>query len=144
MRLDAGSGAFQVKPVRVRAKGKTKKKRLPPGIDSSYELAYLRILEDRKYLGHIADFVLKPGSLRLGKGCHYEPDFLVILADGSVEYHEVKGPSRFAEKSLVKVKVAAARFPWFPFLLQMGRSVKHEGKRRIVFETSQIGDSHES
>ena len=125
------------------AKAKARKAKFPAGIDSTYELEYLRILEDLRYCGHIADFRLKPGSIRLAKGCHYEPDFLVVQNDGTLEYHEVKGPTRFAAKSITKIKVASALLPWFGFVLVTGKSAKAKGldgktRRSIAFTPTEI------
>lgn len=117
------------------------KKAFPKGIDSSYELHYLEILQQKKHKGEIQDFHLKPGSLRLGANCHYEPDFLVISADGVVEFHEVKGNTRFAQKSLVKVKVAAHQFPWFTFKLCWGVPSKDVlGKKLLNFDIKEVSE----
>lgn len=109
------------RPAKARARPQPE---LPKGIDSKYEARYLKILEDKKYLGHIRSFYLKPGSFRLGIGCHYEPDFLVIAQDGTVEYHEVKGRTRFAAKSMTKIKAAAHQYPDLKFILCYGKPVK--------------------
>lgn len=126
-----------------RAKAKARKDKLPPGIDSELELEYLKILEDWKYCGHIVDFRLKPGSIRLAKGCYYEPDFLVVQNDMTIEYHEVKGPTAFAVKSITKIKVAAAVMPWFGFILVNGRkekvTINGKPKRKTVFKAVEIG-----
>ena len=49
-------------------------------------------------------------SLRLAKGCWYRPDFLVMLADFTLEVHEVKG--HWEDDALVKIKTAAAMYPY--------------------------------
>lgn len=129
-----------IKPSKViKAKAKQKPS-LPTGIDSKYELEYLRILEDRKYMGHIHDFALKPGSWRIGDNSHYQPDFLVIAADGTVEYHEVKGRTRYAKASLTKIKAAARLYPWITFCLIYGNVEKDQaGKRQIKFDRTDYG-----
>lgn len=112
---------------------------LPKGIDSKYELEYLYILRKLEYEGKIQAYYLKPGSLRLGTGSHYEPDFLVIAADGTVEYHEVKGQTRFAAKSMTKIKAAAHAYQCFRFLLCMGEPVKDStGKKSLNFCIEEI------
>ena len=120
-----------MKPNKIRAKAKPKPS-LPKGIDSRYELEYLRILERQKSSNEIHDFYLKPGSLRMGTGTHYEPDFMVIANDGTIEYHEIKGHTRFAAKGISKLKSAAYIYPCFRFMLCMGESVKIEGGKPIV------------
>jgi hypothetical protein len=54
-------------------------------------------------------------TLKLAFNTRYTPDFLVIGNDDVVEFHETKGFRR--EDAIVKLKVAAAKFPWFRFLL---------------------------
>ena len=49
-----------------------------------------------------------------GMNQFYTPDFLVILADGRIELHEVKG--HWEDDARVKIKVAAAQKPWFTFV----------------------------
>lgn len=122
----------------IKAKAKPKPE-LPKGIDSKYELDYLYVLREREYKGEIQSYYLKPGSLRLGTGSHYEPDFLVIAADGTVEYHEVKGRTRFATKSLTKIKAAAHAYQCFRFLLCMGEPVKNAtGKKVLEFNIEEV------
>ena len=127
------------KPAGTRKAKAKAKPVMPPGIDSRYELAYLQLLQDQKYHGLIDDYYLKPGSLRLGNSCHYEPDFMVIGIDGGIEFHEVKGSTRFAQKSLVKIKVAASKFPHFTFKLCWGNPKKTvDGKKSIEFDIKGI------
>ncbi len=52
-------------------------------------------------------------KLRLGDNLHYTPDFMVVRADGEIEFHEVKGFWR--EDARVKIKAAAEQFPMFHF-----------------------------
>jgi hypothetical protein len=47
----------------------------------------------------------EPLTLRLADRTGYTPDFLVVMSDGSVQFHEVKGFSR--DDAIVKFKVAA-------------------------------------
>ena len=116
------------------------KPELPKDIDSKHELTYLRLLEEQHRLQEIQSFYLKPGSLRTGTGVRYEPDFMVITNEGYVEYHEVKGATRFAAKGISKVKMVAHMFPDFAFVLVRGTEIKEKhvltGKisKRIVFE----------
>jgi len=111
---------------RQRARVKPKPE-LPKDIDSKHELAYLRILEERHRLKEIQAYYLKPGSLRTGTGVRYEPDFLVITNQGYVEYHEVKGATRFASKGIAKLKMVAHLFSDFAFVLVRGL----EGKQVV-------------
>ncbi len=55
-------------------------------------------------------------TLKLGHDCRYTPDFMVVTAEGRIEFHETKGP-RFWDDAKVKLKVAARLFAWAKFLL---------------------------
>ena len=48
--------------------------------------------------------------MKLAHRCCYTPDFVVTLPDGSIEYHEVKGPHCW-EDSRVKFKLASRILP---------------------------------
>lgn len=54
-------------------------------------------------------------KLKLADLTFYTPDFLVVNAIGELEIHEVKG-GLFPEHNRVKLKVAAATFP-FRFII---------------------------
>jgi len=49
-----------------------------------------------------------------GSPIFYTPDFMVILSDGQVEFHEVKGFWR--EAARVRIQAAAERYPFFKFV----------------------------
>lgn len=84
-----------------------------PGEMNKTERAYSEALEDRKAAGEIASWQFDAVKLRLAAKTFYTPDFLVMLADGSIEFHEVKG--HWEDDARVKIKVAARLFP-FRFL----------------------------
>ena len=90
----------------------------PKYIDSSAELAYMLHLQAELAAGAIQSFYLKPGSLRLGE-VRYNPDFLVIQLDGTLEYHEVKSNHRYASKGIAKLKMFAGHFHDLRFILVM-------------------------
>lgn len=83
------------------------------GEQNKTEAAYAAYLELRRRAGEVLWYCFDAVSLRLGRNLHYRPDFLVQLADGTLECHEVKG--HWAEDSRVKIKAAAEKFP-FRFL----------------------------
>lgn len=71
------------------------------------------------------------------RGCHaqvgrpaarYTPDFAVMLADGVIEMHEVKG--YWTEDARAKIKVAANKFP-FRFVAVYKQAKKDGGGWRI-------------
>lgn len=84
------------------------------------ERDYSAHLELLKKSGLIAWYAYEAIKLRLADRTFYTPDFVVMLADGELEVHEVKGFMR--DDAAVKLKVAAEQFP-FRFLLcrQEGR-----------------------
>ena len=84
--------------------------RLPTGVMNRTESKYAQYLENRKLLGEIIRYDFEPESLRLAKGCVYMPDFRVQLANGELEFHEVKG--YWMDDAKVKVKVAAQTHPY--------------------------------
>lgn len=74
------------------------------------EAAYCAHLERRKAQGEILWFVFEHVKLRLAKATFITVDFFVQLANGELEAHEVKG--HWEEDARVKIKVAAALYPW--------------------------------
>ena len=81
------------------------------------EGAYADRLGLYRHAGEIQGYRFEPIKLRLGGDWKttYTPDFQVIAKDGTIEFHEVKGFMR--EDAAVKLKVAAAEYPEFRFLL---------------------------
>lgn len=93
--------------------------RLPAGTMNRTEAAYARHLEARKAAGEVAWFEFGTLSLKLAPSTHYRPDFLVMLAGGELEVHEVKG--HWQEDAWAKTKIAAGRFP-FRFVVVKART----------------------
>jgi len=85
------------------------------------EADYAIVLEARYRRGEIAEYHFEAITLRLGADCRYTPDFLVVLADGTVEFAEVKGFMR--GDAQVKIKAAAAIYPFrFRLIRRDGRT----------------------
>ena len=101
-------------------KGMTAPKLLPPtpvraqGMNK-WETMYSDELMQRKMNGEIEWFGYEAIKIRLAKATTYTPDFSVVLADGSLEFHEVKGYWR--DDARVKIKVAAEMFRWARFVV---------------------------
>lgn len=74
------------------------------------EAAYAQRLELRRHDGEIAWFKFEAVKLRLADKTFYTPDFAVMLTDGTLEMHEVKG--FWEDDARVKVKVAASLYPF--------------------------------
>lgn len=98
-----------MKLARARARPKQ------PGTMNRLESAYSLVLEAQKRSGKILDYRYEGMRLVLAKATTYTPDFMVILANGEVEFHETKGFMR--DDAWCKLKVAATSFPWFRFML---------------------------
>lgn len=81
------------------------------------EAAYARKLETQREQGSILRFDFEPETLRLANRTSYTPDFRVILPDGTVEFHEVKG-GYVREDAWVKFKMAAELHPYVFLLCQ--------------------------
>lgn len=92
---------------RLLAKGRLKQGELNP-----CESKYQRHLELRKQAGEVLWYKFEAITFKLAERTTYRPDFMVMLADGSLETHEVKGAKAiFMDDAKVKVKVFAEQFP---------------------------------
>jgi hypothetical protein len=96
--------------------------RLPTGALNRSELAYQNELERRKAIGEILWHRFEGIKLRLADNTFLTIDFAVMVADGTLEMHEVKG--FWHDDARAKTKIAAAMYP-FRFI-----SVKPEAKKR--------------
>ncbi|WP_419692223.1 hypothetical protein ACN262_08455 [Burkholderia gladioli] len=83
--------------------------RLPVGSMNQTESRYAQHLEQRKHAGEIAWYGFEAWKFRLADNTFYTPDFAVMLADGRLECHEVKG--HWQDDARVKIKVAAYQHP---------------------------------
>lgn len=91
--------------------------RLEKGELNKTEEAYRAHLEVRRMAGEIVWYQFEPFRLVLAEKTTYSPDFLVQLASGHLEVHEVKG--HWMEDARIKIKVAARMFPVFKFIAVM-------------------------
>lgn len=98
--------------------------RMKSGKMNNTEKAYAQHLEIQKREGEINYYSFDGINLRLADNTFYKPDFLVMRADGQLEIHEVKG--FWTDDALVKIKVAADRFP-FKFIAVMKQTKKNGG-----------------
>lgn len=104
------------------AKGRTARR--VAGQMNGTEKKYAEVLEGRQRDGEIVWYAFERLTWKLADDTRYTPDFLVMMADGSMECHEVKGFWR--DDAKVKIKVAADLFP-FKFLSVSPRSKKAGG-----------------
>lgn len=102
--------------------------RLKTGERNKSEAAYEEHLRVRQVAGEVAWFRFEGLKLRLADNTFYTPDFAVMMADGSIECHEVKG--FWADDARVKIKVAADQYP-FRFIAVTAVAKKHGGGWKV-------------
>ena len=83
-----------------------------------WERGYADHLELRKRGGEVKVYEFERFKLKLADKTYYTPDFLVVLADDTIELHEVKG--HWEEDARVKWKATADRYPIFRFVAVTG------------------------
>ena len=98
--------------------------RLKTGQKNKSEEAYGNHLEALKHAGKVAWYKFEGMKLRLADNTFYTPDFAVMLTDGSMECHEVKG--YWMDDAKVKIKVAADLYP-FRFVAIKAKAKKDGG-----------------
>lgn len=105
-----------------RRRMKARWKRREPGVMNETEQAWHRELLRRADVLVITDSTpvhveFERHKLKLADNTFYTPDFLVLMGDGSIEFHEVKGSWKMPgqDDSRVKIKVAAEQFWFFRF-----------------------------
>jgi len=82
---------------------------------NSLERRYADHLRTLQLASEIHSYSFERHNLKLADRTYYKPDFEVMLPDGSIEFHEVKG--FMMDDANVKIKVAAAQFPQYVFRL---------------------------
>lgn len=111
-----------------------------PGTMNRVEQSYSEFLATSKLAGEILWAEFEPIKLRLADRTYYSPDFGVMLPDGQIELHEVKGTTKrkdsdgvkqpkpwIEDDAAVKIKVAAEQY-WM-FVFRLAYFVKGEGWR---------------
>lgn len=84
--------------------------RLKAGKLNKTEAAYELLLKSQLEAGKVAWYKVEGVKLRLGDNTFYTPDFAVMLANGQMEMHEVKGFWR--DDARAKIKIAADLYPF--------------------------------
>ena len=98
--------------MRYFGKGRFKQKKA--GTMNGLEAGYARYLTELQHTGVIEKYWFESFKIRLADKTWFTPDFLVLTADGFLEFHETKG--FMFEDANVKLKVAAESWP-FKFIL---------------------------
>ena len=94
--------------------------RLRTGEMNKTEQRYADHLETRKQAGEVAWYRFEGIKFRLADNTFYTPDFAVMLVNGELEAHEVKG--HWQDDARVKVKVAADQYPVRFIAVKAGRA----------------------
>ncbi len=84
--------------------------RLKVGSMNQTEAAYARDLELLKAAGDVAWYKFEGLKLRLADNTFYTPDFAVMLSNGEMQCHEVKG--FWQDDARAKIKIAADMYPF--------------------------------
>lgn len=98
--------------------------RLKTGQLNKTEASYGQELEARKIAGEVLWYKFEGLKLRLADNTFYTPDFAVMLADNTIECHEVKG--FWQDDARAKIKIAADLYP-FRFIAVKAQSKKNGG-----------------
>jgi hypothetical protein len=80
----------------------------------------VEVVEQEIESGQASSWFFESFRLKLGPKTFYTPDFMVIMADGTVSFREVKGFLR--EDASVKFKWAREQYPIFDFKMVTRRS----------------------
>ena len=99
--------------IRTPVKGRARPKHVPGSMNKT-EQAYDAHLKRLQMSGEIVHYQFEPIKLRLADKTFYTPDFLVVLPDGEMQLHEVKG--YWEDDARVKIKVVAEQYPYFKFI----------------------------
>lgn len=102
--------------------------RLKTGEMNRTEAAYGQHLEARRVAGEVLWFRFEGLKFRLADSTFYTPDYAVLLADNSLECHEVKG--HWEDDARVKIKVAASLYP-VKFVAVTALAKKHGGGWKV-------------
>ena len=106
--------------------------RMKTGERNKTEQAYENHLEMLQRTGEVSWFKFEGVKLRLADNTFYTPDYAVMLSNGQMEMHEVKG--FWQDDARAKIKIAAELYP-FRFLAAKPKAKKAGGGWEIeVFE----------
>lgn len=110
---DGGVGASQITTPQLQL-GKVDggRARHVTGTMNGLEKRYAAHLDVRKAVGEVADWKFEQLKLKLAMNTSWNPDFGLLMPDGKLALHEVKG--HWEDDARVKIKWAAKDFgTWF-------------------------------
>lgn len=103
--------------------------RLPRGQMNKTENEYSLHLEFLKGAGKILSWDFERVRLVLAPGVSYTPDFMVLMADRTIEMHEVKG--HWTDDAKAKIRIASNLFP-FRFVSVHKRAKRDGGGWELI------------
>lgn len=86
--------------------------RMAKGRMNKTEAAYAQLLDAQKHDGIVREWKFHAIRVRLADRTFYEPDFIVVMADGEIQIREVKG-SYTTPTGQMKVKMCAEVLNFF-------------------------------
>lgn len=133
--LQLPTNKWQPKTFQLPQTAKRFRSQPTPGVMNKTEARYASYLEQLRHLGTVVDWLYEPVSIKLAINTHYKPDFIVILADGSMEVIDVKGSNKnIQDDSLAKIKIVADLW-WFA-VVKIVMPSKNGGWSCRVFEST--------
>lgn len=102
-------------------------KRHVAGVMNKTEEAYANQLEILKLAGEIILWQFESVTFKIAPLCSFTPDFMVHLRSGEIHFIDVKGGGPIDEKSIVKIKCVAEKFPMFTFAQEKKLAKKDGG-----------------
>lgn len=94
------------------------KGRLKAGVMNKTESRYCQYLDNLRHSGQLAWYAFEGVKFRLANACFYTPDFAVLLPDGELQCHEIKGSRAIIQDDAkAKIKIAAELYPVRFFLV---------------------------
>lgn len=106
-------GAIATKPAPTGMQLMQAKGRLAKGTMNATETKYAAHLDQLRLAGDVLWWKFEAIKLQLAPDTTLTVDFVVLLADGTLEMHDVKGAKAiYADDAKVKMKVAASEFPF--------------------------------
>ena len=114
---------FGFRPKFKPGKGRTAR-RVPGTMNKTEERYEREVLAPMKERGEIIGYGFEDHTFRLGPDLRYTPDFSVQLANGDMEFHEVKAGLK-SGKPLIEDALYAAKLAAVEALQQRGRAPEH-------------------
>lgn len=110
--------------------------RLKTGEMNATEEAFEQMLKLRFMAGEIAWYKFEGMKFRLADNTFYTPDFAVMLWDGMLECHEVKGV--WMDDARAKIKIAASIYPIRFYAHQMKKRAQRDGGGYSIIKTEEF------